>query len=209
MTFNSVVQHTTEEYGIFLERLKKALLEVNRTNVKIEDKDATKIALIGRPNAGKSSILNRICGESRSLVSDMASTTRDSLDSPFVFNKKPYVLIDTAGIRRKTKISDKIENLSVIRSLRAIERADVVVLVITADEKLSDQDARLASLAIDRYKPVLIVVNKWTLLKKKILIPAREFAEDIRHQVKDISYVPILFTSCVTNQRVHKIIERS
>ena len=185
--------------------LEEALQEVNRTNIKTEDKDATKIALIGRPNAGKSSILNRICGESRALVSDIAGTTRDSIDSPFVYNNKPYVLIDTAGIRRKTKILDKIENMSVIKSLRAIERADVVVLVITANEKLSDQDARLASLAISRHKPVLIVVNKWDLFENKESNSTKEFAADIHHQVKDISYVPILFTSCVTNQRVHKI----
>ncbi|NRA65075.1 MAG: ribosome biogenesis GTPase Der [Pseudobacteriovorax sp.] len=167
----------------------------------------TKIALIGRPNAGKSSILNRLCGEQRSLVSEVAGTTRDTVDTPIVFNKNHYTLLDTAGVRRKKKIFDKIEGLSVIRSLRTIEQADVVVLVITADEEISDQDARLASLAADRYKPLLIVVNKWDLVPDKDSNTAREIELDIREKLKNISYFPILFTSCLQNQRIHNIMK--
>ncbi len=170
--------------------------------------EATKIALIGRPNAGKSSILNRLCGANRSLVSDVAGTTRDTIDTPIVYNKNPYILLDTAGIRRRKKIFDKIEGLSVIRSLKAIEQADIVVLVITANEGISDQDARLASLAAEKFKPILIVVNKWDLVPDKDSKSAREFELDVRDKLKNIAYFPILFTSCLHNKRVHNIMQQ-
>lgn len=172
------------------------------------DPNATKIALIGRPNAGKSSILNRLCGENRSLVSEVAGTTRDTIDTAINYNKKSYVLLDTAGIRRRKKIFDKIEGLSVIRSLKAIEQADIVVLVITADEGISDQDARLASLAAEKFKPILIVVNKWDLVTEKDSQTAREFELDIRDKLKSISYFPVLFVSCLHNKRVHNILQQ-
>ncbi len=172
---------------------------------KAEQAGAAKIAIIGRPNAGKSSILNRLCGEERSLVSDVAGTTRDTIDTHLVYNKKPYVLLDTAGVRRRKKIFDKIESLSVMRSLRSIEDADVVVLVIAADEGLSDQDARLASLAINQYKPLLIVVNKWDLVPDKETNTARDYARDIHEKLRDAAYIPIIFASCLENQRIHKI----
>lgn len=167
--------------------------------------DAVKIALIGRPNAGKSSILNRLCGEERSLVSEVAGTTRDPVDTPIVYNKKSYVLLDTAGIRRRKKIFDKIEGLSVMRALRAIEDADVVIIVTSADEGLSDQDCRLASLAADKFKPVLIIVNKWDLIPDKETNTARDYESTIHDKLKDIAYAPVLFTSCKENQRIHRI----
>ncbi len=168
---------------------------------------ATAIALIGRPNAGKSSILNRLSGEGRAIVSDVAGTTRDTVDTSLNFNQKPYVIIDTAGIRRKSKISEKIESLSVLKSLRAIERADVVLLVIDAEQGFTEQDARLASLAVARYKPIIIIVNKWDLIPEKNSNSTKEFAEDIRYQIKSLAYIPILFISCKTNQRVFKIMD--
>lgn len=172
---------------------------------KAEYAGAARIALIGRPNAGKSSILNRLCGEERSLVSEIAGTTRDTIDSHLIFNKKPYVLLDTAGVRRRKKIFDKIEGLSVMRSLRSIEDADVVVLVIAADEGLSDQDARLASLALSQFKPLLIVVNKWDLFPNKETNSARDYAAHIHEKLRDASFIPIIFASCLENQRIHKI----
>jgi GTP-binding protein len=166
---------------------------------------AARIAIIGRPNAGKSSILNRLCGEERSLVSEIAGTTRDTIDTHIVFNKKPYTLLDTAGVRRRKKIFDKIEGLSVMRSLRTIEDADVVVLVIAADEGLSDQDARLATLALSKFKPLLIVVNKWDLFPNKETNSSRDYTLDIQEKLRDATFVPVIFASCLENQRIHKI----
>ena len=187
--------------------IEEQLEEVKGTQIKTYEEGTTKIALIGRPNAGKSSILNRLCGENRSLVSDIAGTTRDTIDTIIGYNQKPYVLLDTAGIRRKKKIYDKLEGLMVIKSLRAIEDADIVIIVITADEGISDQDARLASLAASNYKPVLIVVNKWDLIENKNTNTAREYELDLREKLADIAYFPVLFTSCLENKRIHKILQ--
>ncbi|MCX6131064.1 MAG: ribosome biogenesis GTPase Der [Proteobacteria bacterium] len=176
--------------------------------IKLREAGDTRIALIGRPNAGKSSILNRLCGEERSLVSEIAGTTRDTIDTPIVFNKKPYLLLDTAGIRRKKKIFDKIEGLSVLRSLRAMEDADVVILVIDALEGLSDQDCKLAQLAAAQYKPILIVINKWDLVPEKETNTARNYEVNIRNKLQDMPFVPVLFASCTENLRIHKIMTK-
>lgn len=169
---------------------------------------AIKIALIGRPNAGKSSILNRLCGEERSLVSEVAGTTRDTVDTHILYNKKPYILLDTAGVRRRKKIFDKIEGLSVLRSLKTIEDADIVILVMAADLGLSDQDARLAALAVEQFKPLLIVVNKWDLIPDKETNTARDYERGIHEKLKDMAFVPVLFASCLENQRIHKIMAK-
>lgn len=172
-----------------------------------DPRGATRVALIGRPNAGKSSVLNRITGQERALVSEVAGTTRDSVDTYYRYENKDYVLVDTAGIRRRTKISDKLEGLSVLRSLRVMEEADVVVLVIDAIEGITDQDARLAQLAIDRSKPLLLVVNKWDLVPEKQANTAKNYAENIREKyLVDIKFIPIIFVSCNENQRVHNIL---
>jgi GTP-binding protein len=130
------------------------------------------------------------------------------VDTPILYNKKPYVLLDTAGIRRRKKIFDRLEGLSVMRSLRAIEDADVVVLVIAADEGLSDQDARLAQLAAQQYKPILIVVNKWDLVPNKETNTARDYERGIHDKLKDIAFAPVIFTSVTENQRIHKILAK-
>ncbi len=187
------------------EAIEAELASSERHHRKIQEAGAVKLAIVGRPNAGKSSILNRLVGENRALVSDVAGTTRDAVDTPLTYNKKPYVLVDTAGIRRKTKILDKIESLSVMRSLMTIERADVVALVITADEGITDQEARLASLAMSYHKPLLIIVNKWDLVPDKDTHTAKEYEEAIRHKLQDMSFIPVIFVSCLENQRVHKI----
>ncbi len=167
---------------------------------------ARRVALVGRPNVGKSSILNRILGESRALVSDVAGTTRDAIDTPLVFDKEHYVLVDTAGIRRKARVIEKLETLSVLRSLRAIEESDVVVLVLDASTGFTDQDARLASHASKLYKPVLLVINKWDLIPEKATNTARDYLSTIRNQIKTLAFAPALFVSCQENQRVHKIL---
>ncbi len=165
--------------------------------------EALRIAIVGRPNAGKSSIINRMIGEERALVSDIAGTTRDSLDTPMMYNGQEYVLVDTAGIRRKSKINEKLESLSVVRSIRAMERADVVLLVIDAIEGLTEQDARLADLAADRGKPIAIVVNKWDIFPDKTTNTPKEYAEAIHRELKSLQFVPVVFVSAKTNQRVH------
>lgn len=176
-------------------------------NDNLTEEECTKIAIIGRPNVGKSSILNRIAGEERSLVSPIAGTTRDSVDTKFIYNKKPYLLIDTAGIRRKTKVSEFLETQSVIRSLAAIDRADIVLFVIDAKEGLTDQDTKLINLTMDRFKPVLLIVNKWDLIPNKTTLTARDYEYSIHHHaLKDLAFMPIHFVSCLENQRVHKIL---
>lgn len=165
----------------------------------------TRIALVGRPNAGKSSILNRLLGEERSVVSDVAGTTRDSLDTPLTYNQKQYVLVDTAGIRRRSRIHDKVESLSVMRSVQAIERADIVVLVLDATLPLADQDQRIADMAASQYKAMAIIVNKWDLVADKDSNTAKKFTEMLRDKLPTMAWVPVLYVSCLENQRVHKI----
>lgn len=169
--------------------------------------DATRIAIVGRPNAGKSSILNRLTGEERALVSDIAGTTRDAIDTPITYNNRPYVLVDTAGIRRKSRIFERIESLSVVRSIRAIERADVVLLVMDARDGLTEQDMRLAQLAAERWKPIILVINKWDLVENKTSNSGKEWTDAIHHMLKTLSFAPIAFVSCIENQRVHKLMQ--
>jgi GTP-binding protein len=170
-----------------------------------EDDKPTRIAIVGRPNAGKSSILNRITGEERALVSELAGTTRDAVDTPLAYNGRPYVLIDTAGIRRKSKVSGRLESMSVVRSIRAIDRADVVFLVIDAVQGLTEQDARLADLAAERGRPVAIVVNKWDLFPDKETNTAKAYTDAIHRELKTLAYVPVVYVSALVNQRVHKL----
>lgn len=169
--------------------------------------EATRIAIIGRPNAGKSSILNRLCGEERAVVSNIAGTTRDSVDTPLVYNGKKFLLIDTAGIRRKSKILERLESLSVMRALRAIDRADVVLLVLDAIQGLTDQEMRLAELAHERHKPIAIVVNKWDLFENKTSNTAKEYTDAIHRQLRTLSFAPVAFVSCLENLRVHALLK--
>ena len=192
--------------GDLKERIHAELLALPRRRSQKAAEGATRIAIIGRPNAGKSSILNRIVGEERALVSDIAGTTRDALDTPLTYNGQTYILIDTAGIRRKSRVTGRLEALSVVRSIRSIDAADVVLLVIDAVTGLAEQDARLADLAADRGKPVAIVVNKWDLVEEKDTHTAKTYAEAIHDQLRTLSYVPVCFVSALANQRVHKLL---
>ena len=163
---------------------------------------APKIALLGRPNAGKSSLLNRLLGESRSLVSPVAGTTRDTVHAPFMYKQKPYVLYDTAGLRRKTKIKETLELQSTLQSLRALDHCDVILYAIDAEQGLTDQDSKLLQLAYDRYKPVLIVVNKWDLVPDKTSNTPKIYAKNLAMQAPPY---PVVFVSCLENQRVHTL----
>ncbi len=175
---------------------------------KDQQEESTQIALIGRPNAGKSSLINRLVGDERALTSEEAGTTRDSLDIPFTYNYKPYTLIDTAGIRRKTKIKGYLEVQSISRSIRAIERADIVLMVIDSQIGPTDQDTRLLNLAISRYKPTIIILNKWDLINNKSHNTIVEYQKYIaKHIIGDLSFVPVVPISCLENKRLPQVMK--
>ncbi|MBP5154522.1 MAG: ribosome biogenesis GTPase Der [Lachnospiraceae bacterium] len=165
-----------------------------------------RIAIVGRPNAGKSSIVNRMAGQNRVIVSDIPGTTRDAIDTAVRFNKKEYVLIDTAGLRRKSKIKEEIERFSIIRAVSAIERADVVLLVIDAAEGISEHDAKIAGIAHERDKGLLVVVNKWDLVEKDDKTMA-EHKRRVREVLSFVPYADILFVSALSGQRLARIFE--
>lgn len=169
-----------------------------------EDDELTKIAVIGRPNVGKSSLVNRLLGFERSVANPVAGTTRDSTDTIFTCNKKHYQLIDTAGIRRKGKVSLKIETYSVVDALRSIERADVVLIVINAEEGVTEQDTKIAGYAYEAGRSCLFVVNKWDTVDKDNTSMGK-FIESIRMGFKYLSFAPIVFVSAKTGQRTGKI----
>jgi GTP-binding protein len=173
--------------------------------VPVEDDEITKIAVVGRPNVGKSSLVNRLLGFERSVANPEAGTTRDSIDTYFTCNKKRYQLIDTAGIRRKGKVSLKIETYSVVDALRSIERADVVLIVINAEEGVTEQDTKIAGYAYEAGRACLFVVNKWDTLTKDNSSTGK-FIESIRMQFKYLSFAPIIFVSAKSGQRTGKII---
>jgi len=172
-----------------------------------DDEDVVKVALIGKPNVGKSSIINRILGEERVIVSHISGTTRDAIDTPFEKNGRQYVLIDTAGIRRRRSISENVEKYSVIRSLSAIERADVCFLVLDAEEGISEQDKRIAGYAHEAGRAMVIVVNKWDVVEKNNKT-YDEFVKLIRNEMAYLSYAPMIFISAKTGKRTEKLIER-
>ncbi len=169
--------------------------------------DVTKVAIVGKPNAGKSSILNRLLGEERVIVSPIAGTTRDAIDTYKEIAGKKYLFIDTAGVRRKSKIDENIEKYSVIRSYTAIERADVVLMVIDANEGISEQDSKIAGMAHDEGKCIVVVVNKWDLLEKDN-DSIKNYTKQIRDELPFMMYAPIIFISTLTGQRFGQIKEK-
>jgi len=166
----------------------------------------TRIAVVGRPNVGKSSLVNAILGEERVIVSDIPGTTRDAIDTPFVYGGNDYILVDTAGIRKKTKISGATEKYSVIRALKAAERADVVLIVIDATQGVTEQDQRIAGYIHERGRASIIVVNKWDLVAKDGK-SMTAYDKEIRDDLKFLAYAPILYVSALTGKRVPKILE--
>ncbi len=171
-----------------------------------QDSDVIKIAVIGKPNVGKSSIINKILGEERVIVSDVAGTTRDAVDTPFENKYGKYILIDTAGIRRQSKVYDKIEKYSVMRAQAAIERSDVCLIMIDARDGVTEQDTKIAGMAHEAGKASIIVVNKWDLVEKdgKTMDKMRE---GVMHDLSFMSYAPVLFVSAKTGQRLDRIFE--
>ena len=171
-----------------------------------EDDDAIKVALIGKPNVGKSSLVNKILGENRVIVSNVAGTTRDAIDSRFTNDKGSFLLIDTAGMRRKSKVDEDIEKYSVLRSTMAIDRCDVCLILIDATEGVTEQDTKVAGLAHEAGKASIIVVNKWDLVDKDGKTMDR-MTEEIRRDLGFMTYAPILFISALTGQRVEKLFD--
>ena len=172
-----------------------------------KEEDEISIAVIGRPNVGKSSIVNALIGEHRVIVSNVPGTTRDAIDTHFVSDNIKFMLIDTAGMRRKGKIDEAIERYSVMRSLRAVDRADVVLMVINAEEGITEQDKKIAGYAHESGKGVIIVVNKWDVFPDKDDKSTLRFTEDLRDEIGFLQYAPVLYTSALTGQRIHRITE--
>ncbi|WP_462331668.1 ribosome biogenesis GTPase Der [Schwartzia sp. (in: firmicutes)] len=170
-----------------------------------EESDEIRIAVIGRPNVGKSSLVNALLGEERVIVSDIPGTTRDAIDTHFTKDDIKFTLIDTAGMRRKAHIDEAIEHYSVLRSLRAIDRSDVVLMVINAVEGITDQDTKIAGYAHDSGKGVILVVNKWDIYENKDEKSTLRFTEDLREKIGFLQYAPVLYTSALTGQRVHRV----
>ena len=169
-----------------------------------EDESYTKIAIIGRPNSGKSSLINKLLGEERLIVSDIAGTTRDAVDTDVVHNGKKYTFIDTAGLRRKSRIKEDLERYMIVRAVSAIERADVCVMVIDASEDIAEQDAHIAGIAHERGKGMIILVNKWDLIEKDNKTVKR-YTENIRQVLSFMPYAELMFVSAKTGQRLSKI----
>ena len=171
-----------------------------------EEDERPKIAIVGKPNVGKSSIINKLTGENRVIVSDIAGTTRDAIDTDIVYNGREYVFIDTAGLRRKNKIKEELERYSIIRTVSAVERADVVLMVIDATEGVTEQDAKIAGIAHDRGKGIIIVVNKWDAIEKNDKT-MKEFENEVRRVLSFMPYAEIMYVSAVTGQRLPKLFD--
>jgi len=182
-----------------------ALVAAFPHDVEEEEDDSVKIAIVGKPNVGKSSLLNKLAGSERSIVSPIAGTTRDAIDTKLDLDGTPVTLIDTAGIRRRGKIIPGVEKYSVIRSLRAIERADVSLLLIDAVDGISAQDAHIAGFILDAWKSVVVVVNKWDAIEKDTNT-INEYTDYIRRELNFLDYVPIQFISALTGKNVDKVL---
>ena len=171
-----------------------------------DEEEIIKVAVIGKPNVGKSSLINKILGENRVIVSDIAGTTRDAIDSPFENDEGKFVFIDTAGIRRKSKVNESIEKFSVMRTLLAVERADVCLLMIDANEGVTEQDTKIAGEAHEAGKGIIIVINKWDEIEKETGT-LEKYKKEVYNRLSYLSYAPIIFISAKTGQRVDKLFE--
>lgn len=176
-------------------------------NMEKEEDDRPKVAIVGRPNAGKSSLINKLLGEERVIVSNVAGTTRDAIDTEISYNGRDYVFIDTAGLRRKSRIKEAIERYSIIRTVAAIERSDVVILMIDAVEGVTEQDAKIAGIAHDRGRGLIIAVNKWDAIEKNNAT-VKDYTKKIHDILSFVPYAEILFISALTGQRVNIIFDR-
>jgi GTP-binding protein len=191
--------------GDFLDEL-VAVLPEKREEAEENGRESVHLAVVGRPNVGKSSFVNRLLGEERQIVTEVPGTTRDAVDATLVHQGQVYVLIDTAGLRRRARVSEAVEYYSTVRSLRSIRRADVVILLIDATEGLTDQDIRILEQAIKHGKGIVLAVNKWDLVEKSTTT-ARDFEAAIRDKLRGNAFMPVLFISAKTGQRVFRALE--
>lgn len=175
-------------------------------NEESEEDERPRIAIVGKPNVGKSSIINKLVGEDRVIVSNIAGTTRDAIDTDIIHNGREYVFIDTAGLRRKNKIKEELERYSIIRTVTAVERADVVLIVIDAAEGVTEQDAKIAGIAHERGKGIIIVVNKWDAIEKNDKT-MREYENEVRRVLSFMPYAEIMYVSAKTGQRLPKLFD--
>lgn len=186
--------------------LDQVIAHFELTEINEEEDDRPRVAIVGKPNVGKSSLVNRIIGENRLIVSDIAGTTRDAVDTEVVWNGKEYVFIDTAGLRRKNKIKEELERYSIIRTVTAVERADVVLIMIDAVEGITEQDAKIAGIAHDRGKGIVIAVNKWDAIEKDDKT-VYKYTNDIRQVLSYMPYAEIVFISAETGQRLQRLFD--
>ena len=178
-----------------------------KNETEVRDEDEIRIAVIGRPNVGKSSLVNKLLGEERVIVSDIPGTTRDAIDTHFLNGDTKFTLIDTAGMRRKSKIDEAVEHYSVMRSLRAIDRADVVLMLIEAPVGITEQDKKIAGYAHDSGKGCVLVVNKWDIFPDKHDRSTNRFTDELRDEIGFLQYAPVVYISALTGQRVDRVIE--
>ena len=183
-----------------IERVQKVYDEEEQTD------DSLKVAVIGKPNAGKSTLINKMVGQERLIVSNVPGTTRDAIDTEVRYNGKNYTLIDTAGLRKKKKIYEDIERYSIVRAIAAVDRSDVTLILIDGEKGVTEQDTKIAGIAHNRFKPSIIIVNKWDAVEKDDKTMAK-MTKEIRNTLAFLDYAPILFISARTGQRVHKIYE--
>ena len=192
--------------GDFLDAVME-LIPGTQSIFQLEEKSsATRIAVVGKPNVGKSSIVNLLLGNPKLIVTEIPGTTRDSIDSPFRYHNKDYILIDTAGLRRKTRVNYGVEYFSTLRTIESIDRCDIVVLVLTADEEISVQDMKIASYAKRKMKEIMVVYNKWDLVEKETNT-INKYLKELHFQMPFLQFAPVLFISAKTTQRIHKIME--
>lgn len=190
--------------GDLLDRLVEAL-EVDARDEPDSEDESVSIAIVGRPNVGKSSLLNHLLGEQRVIVSPIPGTTRDAIDTQLIYHGQQITLIDTAGIRRRGRIEPGVEKYSVLRALKAVERADVVLVMIDANEGITAQDTHIAGMVIDKLKSVVVLVNKWDLIEKDSFT-MNTYTDQIRTALNFMAYVPVVFISAKTGQRVHQVL---
>ena len=190
----------------FGDLLDEVLVHCNPQDADEKEDERPRVAIIGKPNAGKSSLINKLLGEDRLIVSDIAGTTRDAIDTEIVHNGKEYVFIDTAGLRKKARVKEDIERYSVIRTVAAVERCDVAILVIDAEEGITEQDAKIAGIAHERGKGMIIAVNKWDAIEKDNHT-VKEYTKKVRDILSFVPYAEIIFISALTGQRTKKIFD--
>lgn len=192
--------------GDFLDELVSRMPGTLDANYEEEEDHPTRIAVVGKPNVGKSSIINALWGDEKLIVTDIPGTTRDSIDTVFRYHGKEYVLVDTAGMRRKTKVTYGVEYFSVMRTIEAVDRSDIVILVLAADEPISTQDLKIASYAQRKMKEILIIYNKWDLVEKDTGTTG-EFIKTLHEEMSFLQFAPVIFISAKTHQRIHKVME--